>query len=114
MPPNELFEKMRDALLSVQGELSLPQLVCLLTIASSPGLSVNELAEQAGLPQQTASRHVSVLMGRYEAIAGVAPSEAMIRQGISDEDPRRRSLFLTPFGQDVVDRFVFLDLESGK
>lgn len=93
---------LRDGLRAVQAELSLPQLVCLLTIASSPGLSVNDVADACGIPQQTASRHVSVLLGRYETVGGGGPAEALIHQGVSDEDPRKRSLFLTQYGEHMV------------
>lgn len=94
---------MRDALAGVQAELSLPQLVSLLTIAAEPGLSVNDLADRTGLPQQTASRYVAILLGRYET-PGQSPLHPLISQAVSEDDPRKRALFLTAAGEDLVSR----------
>ena len=93
---------MRRALMDVQGTLSLAQLVALMTIAIEPGLSVNELAEQLKIPQQTASRHVAVLTGRYQSDLADAPLDAMIVQQINESDPRKRALYLTPEGQTFI------------
>lgn len=95
----------RDALMAVQSELSLPQLVALLTIALEPGLSVNDLADRIGLPQQTASRYVAVLLGRYET-PGQSPLHPLISQAVSEDDPRKRALFLTAAGQALVRRLL--------
>jgi DNA-binding MarR family transcriptional regulator len=88
-----------DALGAWQSVLSLPQVLALIEIAMKPGLSVNELAERLRQPQQTVSRHVAVLLGRYQTPetmeAGVSQ---FIRQEISAADPRRRALFLSDDG----------------
>jgi DNA-binding MarR family transcriptional regulator len=91
-------------LLPLQGRMSLPQLVALLAVANEPGISVNEVADRIGAPQQTASRHVSVLMGRYSApdAPGGLATEPLIEQTISADDPRKRALRLTPHGRDVL------------
>lgn len=84
-------------------ELSLPQLTALLTIAMRPGLSVNDLADDNGFTQQTASRYVSVLSGRYQSFDTAEPSEALITQSVNESDPRRRALHLTEAGQHLVE-----------
>ena len=90
-----------------QSVLSLSQLLALITIARIPGLSVNDLADNLGLPQQTVSRHVAVLLGRYETLdaagAGLLP---FVRQEISASDPRRRALFLTEGGLAMLKAIV--------
>ena len=43
----------------------MPELVALLAVGVEAGLSVNELSERIGAPQQSTSRYVSVLTGRY-------------------------------------------------
>lgn len=91
--------------MGVQAELSLPQLVALLTIAVEPGLSVNDLADRIGLPQQTASRYVAILLGRYET-PGQSPPHPLISQGVSEDDPRKRALFLTGLGENLVRRLL--------
>jgi DNA-binding MarR family transcriptional regulator len=96
-----------DALGLLQAEIGLPQLLALLTIAGEPGLSVNELADRLELPQQTASRHVAVLAGRYHGMFGPAAAEnpgrskldPLITQEISQSDPRRRALFISKQGR---------------
>jgi DNA-binding MarR family transcriptional regulator len=83
-------------------DLSLPQLVTVLTIALEPGLSVNDLAERLKIPQQSASRHVSVLLGRYQLAAEDATRPPLIEQTINPRDPRKRALYLTARGRDEV------------
>ena len=89
---------LRLALAPVQTTLSLPMVVALLTLAIEPGLSVNELAERTGTSQQTASRHVSILMGRYETQILGPDAPPLIVQEIHTRDPRKRALFLTEAG----------------
>ncbi len=99
-----------NALRAVQDELALPQLLALLTIANDPGLSVNELAERLNLPQQTASRYVAALAGRYQGMFGPVAAETgrsklapFITQEISQSDPRRRALFISKQGRALLD-----------
>lgn len=94
--------KLCDALKKVQDDLSLPQLVALLAIASSPGLSVNELSERIGAPQQSTSRYVSVLTGRYADPAIGGDSRPFITQEVKHDDPRSRALFLAERGRNAV------------
>lgn len=96
----------------LQKELSLPQLLALLQIAVRPGLSVNELAEILGIPQQTASRHVSALLGRYQGsaagtdLAERSALDPLIVQEINQNDPRSRALFLSEQGDAFLKRLL--------
>lgn len=89
------------ALKKVQDDLSLPQLVALLTVGLEPGLSVNELSERIGAPQQSASRYVSILLGRYTDSAA-SDRRPFIIQGVKQDDPRSRALYLAERGRDIV------------
>ncbi len=92
------------ALAPWQTVLSLPHLLALTAIARTPGLSVNELAESLGLPQQTVSRHVAILLGRYQTTPETPQTGVIsfIRQEISASDPRRRALFLSDDGMALL------------
>lgn len=106
------LEKLLKSLEPAQQELSLPQLLALGRIAVEPGLSVNELAERLNCPQQTASRHVAALLGRYQTLPldsepqTRSALEALIVQEISQVDPRRRALFISQHGQALLQNML--------
>lgn len=90
------------ALRSIESELSLPLLLTLTAVARHPGISVNELAQQIDVPQQTASRYVSILQGRYQMLDSGENSFARnpyLSLTVSAVDPRRRAIFLTSRGK---------------
>lgn len=89
------------ALKKWESALSLSQVLALIVIAREPGLSVNELAEKLDQPQQTVSRHVSVLLGRYQSSESASPL-SFIRQEISSSDPRSRALSLSQDGHELL------------
>lgn len=105
-----------QALGSVEQELTLPQVIALLAIASRPGLSVNDLADAMGMPQQTASRHVASLVGRHHHVSkklGFLSFELeysfrrhLVVQEVNQADPRRRALYLSTLGRQVVDKLL--------
>ncbi|WP_288142168.1 MarR family winged helix-turn-helix transcriptional regulator [Mesorhizobium sp.] len=97
----ETIRRLNSALRPVRDQLNLAHLASLLTIAAEPGLSVNDLAERVAVPQPSASRFVSVLIGRYQSSDGVPPIP-LIAQEVSTDDPRRRALFLNAHGHEVV------------
>ena len=97
----EKIRRLNSALRPVRDQLNLAHLASLLTIAAEPGLSVNDLAERVAVPQPSASRFVSVLIGRYQSADGVPPIP-LIAQEVSTDDPRRRALFLNEHGHEVV------------
>ena len=93
---------LRSSLQRVQDDLSLPELVALLTIASEPGLSVNELSERISAPQQSTSRFVAILLQRYVTPVQSGDLRPFIVQQVKQDDPRSRALYLAERGQDVV------------
>jgi DNA-binding MarR family transcriptional regulator len=97
-----------EALAPWQTALNLPQVLALLAIARTPGLSVNELADNLRLPQQTVSRHVAILLGRYQVMPEATQTgvTSFIRQEISASDPRRRALFLSDDGLALLKSLV--------
>lgn len=97
----EKIRRLNDALLPVRDQLNLAHLASLLAIAAEPGLSVNDLAERVAVPQPSASRFVSVLIGRYQSPDGPPPVPLIIQE-VSTVDPRRRALFLNEQGQEII------------
>lgn len=87
--------------------LTLPQLLVLLAVGKHPGMSVNELADEIDVPQQTASRYVALLQGRY-AMPGdtrmTFAKKPALSLEVSQTDPRRRALYLTGYGRDLLMR----------
>ena len=97
------LEQFRLALAPVQTSMSLPMVVTLLTLAIEPGLSVNELADRTKTTQQTASRYISILMGRYDTdLFASTNMQPLVAQEINADDPRKRALFLTEAGWQFV------------
>lgn len=110
--PIEAKEQLAAALAAL-GELdssiSLPLLRTLLTIADRPGISINDIADALSIPQQTASRYVAILQGRYQGIAGTEGSFSsmpLLEFELNPEDPRRRALFLSAHGANVIQTFL--------
>ncbi|WGJ13640.1 helix-turn-helix domain-containing protein [Methylocapsa sp. D3K7] len=97
-----------EALKEVEQTLGLPLYLTLLAIAQEPGLSINELAERIDVPQQTASRYVASLQGRYDSPGREIGPVPLVRMDISQADPRSRSLHLTPVGSKRLDRLLKL------
>jgi DNA-binding MarR family transcriptional regulator len=98
-----------DALAPVESDLGLPLLLTLLAIAKRPGLSINDLAELISVPQQTASRYVAILQGRYQSpgqIENAFVRNPLVSFEVSAEDPRRRALYLSARGEARVSEFL--------
>src|SRR3712207_1175686 len=96
------LDALLKALRSIEIDLSLPLLLTLVAVARDPGISINELSERIGVPQQTASRYVAILQGRYQTPAGgenAFTTNPLLSLEISTSDPRRRALFLTSYGE---------------
>jgi DNA-binding MarR family transcriptional regulator len=101
------IDRLEALLAAVPGDLALPQLRALVAIAAEPGISVNELAQRIDVPQQSASRYVSVLLGRYQDPMAGPQTRILVEQRISEEDPRRRALFLTLEGTTLLTNIVY-------
>jgi DNA-binding MarR family transcriptional regulator len=103
--------RLGEALRLLPGEIGLPQLLALVAIASEPGLSVGELADRLGLPQQTASRHVAVLSGRYQGMLSPfdidnprpLKTQSLIVQEVSESNPRRHALYISGEGRALLE-----------
>lgn len=92
--------------LAAMDGLGLPHLVCLIRIALEPGLSVNDLADRTGFPQQSVSRYLGLLLGRYQ-FDTLSPSFVpLVDQRIHPGDPRRRALYLTEAGETSIQRLT--------
>jgi DNA-binding MarR family transcriptional regulator len=98
-----------EALKTIEQELTLPLMICLVSIAKKPGISVNDLASDVGIPQQTASRYIAILLGRYQSATPQYDSLAgnpLVSLEVSAEDPRRRALYLTKRGKLVLKKLT--------
>jgi DNA-binding MarR family transcriptional regulator len=94
---------------SLEPDLNLQLALTLLVVARQPGLSIGELADQIQSPQQTASRYVAILQGRYELPGSDSNSFArnpLLSLEVSKQDPRRRALFLTTHGTKRLNRIL--------
>lgn len=101
------LEAVLKTLRSLQPDLNLSLAVTLLAVAREPGLSVNELAERVAAPQQTVSRYVAILQGRYEVPGNESfARNPLVALEVSAQDPRRRAVFLTPHGTKRVTQIL--------
>ncbi len=108
----EGIEKLAAVLAAVPVNLGLPQLQAILAVGACPGLSVNELAERLTVPQQTASRYVAQLMGRYQDLGDSGMPDPIVEQRVSLIDPRKRALFLTSYGRSMIAKLVAAGWEA--
>jgi DNA-binding MarR family transcriptional regulator len=102
------LEALDRALQAAGGDISLPLLKTLIAVSLNPNLSVSELAEVIGVPQQTASRYASVLQGRYQTAdsSSLFAQEPLLTHKPSITDLRRYELALTPQGSARLDKIV--------
>ncbi|NSZ77040.1 winged helix-turn-helix transcriptional regulator [Agrobacterium tumefaciens] len=100
------IERLQQILAAVPITLGLPQLQAMVAVAASPGLSVNELAERLNVPQQTASRYVAQLTGRYQEFEEKDEPQPIVEQRVSLSDPRKRALYLTWYGRTAIEKLI--------
>ena len=112
--PIDGIERLAQIFAAVPITLGLPQLQAIVVVGASPGLSVNELAERLNVPQQTASRYVAQLTGRYQEIGETSLPEPMIEQRVSLSDPRKRALYLTWHGRTTIEKLIAAGWEKLK
>lgn len=88
-------------------EMPMQQADILITIASRPGISMGELADEVGLAQSSVSRNVAGLAAYAKpGMPGLALVEALP----DPQDSRRRRLFLTAKGKAFVQQLMgYLD-----
>lgn len=85
--------------------LTLAHAQVLFLLYESPGVSVNDVSELLEMPQQSASRIISQLSGRYEISPGRQPVE-LVRHEVGREDTRKRALYLTTAGNALVTKIT--------
>lgn len=98
-----------DAALKVaEPDLGIPLLRTLIAIYLNPNLSVTELAETIGVPQQTASRYVAILQGRYQTMDATSSfsRDPLLTTRPSSSDLRRYELVLTTRGVTKIEAIV--------
>jgi DNA-binding MarR family transcriptional regulator len=95
-----------------RSSMSLELIRTFLAIARRQGLSVQELADELGVPQSSVSRYVKALAG-YESREGkLGPLKwevgsdgyGLIEQRINEQEPRKRSLVLSEEGLALVQK----------
>jgi DNA-binding MarR family transcriptional regulator len=94
------------ALNPIENSIGLPLTLTLLAIAQNPGLSVNDLAERLEVPQQTASRYVASLQGRYSMPGRDLGPVPLISIEVSATDPRKRALKLSEAGVTRIRKLI--------
>jgi DNA-binding MarR family transcriptional regulator len=89
-------------------DLNIPSMRILIAVAIQPHLSIIELARKLGIRQQTVSRYVAYLQGRYQTAAsrrGFA-REPLLGNRPDWTDGRRYELVLTPTGAVRLDAIL--------
>ena len=99
-PALETFLQCLHYLQAIDRNFPLQYAVCLTEIARDEGLSPSTLAERTNLGLSTVSRIIAAL-GEHRPNGH---SYQLIRITISDEERRRKRLFLTNQGQALIER----------
>jgi DNA-binding MarR family transcriptional regulator len=105
-PSQEVADRLLRALLPVEQNLGLPLLLALAAVAREPGLSVNDLADRLAAPQQSASRYIGALQGRYSTPGRDVGPVPLLTIEINPMDPRKRALRLTTAGEATLSRVL--------
>lgn len=89
-------------------DLSIPLLRTLIAVFLKVDMSINDLAEAIGAPQQSASRYVAILQGRYQTSEGATSftKAPLLMHKPSPNDSRRYELALTVHGQDRLNKIL--------
>ena len=98
-----------DAGLKVaEPDLSIPLLRTVIAVFLKTDMSVNDLADTIGVPQQSASRYVAILQGRYQTSDGASSftKAPLLMSKPSPTDSRRNELALTPHGEDRLNEIL--------
>jgi DNA-binding MarR family transcriptional regulator len=82
----------------IDNEFPLQYAICLVEIALNEGLSLSELSKKTGMPLSTVSRIVGALSQKRQK--GV-PYD-LVKSNVSETEKRRKELYLTQRGKDVV------------
>jgi DNA-binding MarR family transcriptional regulator len=94
------FLRLLRELQNIDPEFPLQYAVCLAEIAAEQGLSLTRLAEKTGMPLSTVSRIVGALSTHRQR----GTPFGLVRVEISPQERRRKQLFLSPRGHNVIER----------
>jgi len=83
----------------VNTEFPLQYIICLGEIAENEGICMSDLAEKTGMPLSTVSRITSALSQKSKP-----SSYNLITVKISPEEKRRKQIFLSPEGHEMISR----------
>lgn len=102
-------------LISEEVSMSVEELLCFLTVAAKPGLSVGELVQATGLPQSSVSRHLKRLSARSHSAQGrvgplawdieISRGDQLVEQSVHAENSRQKALHVTSHGENLLERF---------
>lgn len=92
-----------ETLREVDAEMPLQTAHTLLCIALQPGLTMQELSERTGLSQSSCSRNVQAL-GEWHW--NRKPGYNLVEAVPDPHDTRRKIMFLTKRGRDILGRLV--------
>ncbi len=102
------FLKVVRELQKIDPEFPLQYAVCLAHISMNEGMSLTDLSDRTGLALSTVSRIVGAMSsGRRKG-----KSYGLLRVHISQQERRRREIYLTPEGRETVTALSGL-LQSG-
>jgi len=99
---NKLINAM-ETLRSVHQDMTLNQVLVLLTVAANEGITQKQVVDLMGLTDGSVARIVAIL-SKY-GNRGTGPFN-LIDMRIDDADRRQRALFLTPEGRRLVNSIV--------
>lgn len=92
-----------DAIRTDSNDMPAQQVMCLLTIALRPGITMEDLGQEVGITQSSCSRNVAALSKWHR----LGKPGADYVEAIEDPRERRRKImYLTPKGKQVVRRAI--------
>jgi DNA-binding MarR family transcriptional regulator len=95
----QLVEILRE----VDGEMPMQMAHCLLCVALRPGLTMQNLSEMTGLSQSSSSLNIQTL-GEWHRFG--KPGYNLVQAVDDPVDTRRKIMFLTPKGKQVMARLL--------
>lgn len=108
MARKDQLEALNEGLKVAENDMSIPLLRTLIAASLNPHLSVTDIAQVIGVPQQTASRYVAILQGRYQTAESASAFNRgpLLSHKPSANDLRRYELVLTPRGNARLDEIL--------
>lgn len=87
-------------------DISSQQMMILFLVATSPGISLTEMAKMLELPKPSVSRNVGVLGHRIKgSTQSIGPEQGFVETRQDDNtDIRKKGVYLTERGEELVNR----------